>query len=431
MSDKWSCKHFLRTGYAALALGIGGMVLWGFATEIDGAVVASGQVEVQVRKQVIQHQDGGVIAEIDVHDGEPVKAGQTLIRLDDTTLAGQRQILQQQIFEAKAKLDRASTQALGETKLVFRPDLIAEAAGSPELNAVLAAERRLFDVQTESTELMKQQLERQEDQARDMIAASRDEIAALQTSREINEAELARYTSLLDRGLTQTSTVSGLRQQTASLDAQIADLQTDIAETNGNLASYAVQLLRVQSDMRKDAETEYTETQPELAELIQKRTVVDAEYDRLSLRAPMDGTVYDMSVFTVGGVIKPGEEIAAIAPANKPFILALHVSPSEIDRVRTGQEAIVKFPNFNSRKTPEFHGQVRTISADSLTDQRSGAYYYRVEVNLDETSLQQAKDRGIITGMPVEAFLQTDERSPVSYLVKPLTDYFDMAFRED
>ncbi|WP_176084788.1 HlyD family type I secretion periplasmic adaptor subunit [Martelella sp. HB161492] len=431
MSDKWSSRRILRFGFLALALAAGGIVVWGFSTEIGGAVIASGQVEVQARRQVIQHPDGGVVAEIDVHDGEKVKAGQQLILLDDTMLSGQRQILRRQIFEAEASLARAQAQVLSQETLTFSSDLQAEADADPDLQSVLDGEQKLFAVTAESNDLLKQQLARQQEQADAMIAASEEEVAALRRALDVAHEELERYQGLLDRGLTPANVVSSLKQQSASLEAQIADLKVTIAETEGNLASDKVQLLRVTSDARKSAQSEVAQIRPQLAELKEHLAVINTEYGRLSLRAPMDGTVYDMKMFTVGGVIQPGAEVAAIAAADEPFVLAVKVSPASIDRVHVGQDVILKFPNFDSRTTPEFSGTVRMISADTLVEEKSGSTYFRVEIALDPASLTTARTLGLMPGMPVQAFVQTGVRSPVTYLLKPLTDYFDLAFREE
>ncbi|AMM83081.1 HlyD family type I secretion periplasmic adaptor subunit [Martelella sp. AD-3] len=431
MSDRLSPKKFLVTGFVALALGLGGIAVWGITMNINGAVIAAGQVEAQARRQVIQHQYGGIVAEIDVRDGEAVKAGQQLVRLDDSELNGQRKILSRQIFEARARLERARAQVQSAGALAFSPGLVAGARANPDYQSVLEDERKVFDVQAESNALMERQLAEQQTQAEAVIAADREQIAAFEKALAIDEQEIGRYQGLLDRGLAQMNSVSSMKHEAATIEAEIADLKAEIAEVNGKLAGYAVQLLKVKTDARLAAQQEYAETQPQLAQLEEKLNVVEKEYGRLSLRAPMDGTVYDLKVFTIGGVIQPGAEIAAIAADDEPAILALRVPPAEIDRIAAGQETQVKFPNFNSRSTPELFGTVRTVSADVLTEEKTGTPYFRVEVALDPASEEAAATLGIKPGMPVTAFIRTGARSPVSYLLKPMTDYFDMAFRED
>ncbi|TNB49565.1 HlyD family type I secretion periplasmic adaptor subunit [Martelella lutilitoris] len=431
MSERLSPTKFLVTGFVALGLGLGGIAAWGATTRINGAVIAAGQVEVQARRQVIQHQYGGIVAKIDVHDGEKVKAGQQLVLLDDSELNGQRMILNRQIFEARAKLERARAQAQGADELAFSPGLVAEAQANPDYQSILEDERKVFDVQAESNALMAQQLAEQQAQANAVIAANREQIAAFEKALAIDDQEIDRYQGLLDRGLAQANSLSSMKHEAAMVEAEIADLKAEIADVNGKLAGYAVQLLRVKADARLAAQQEYAETQPQLAQMEEKLNVIEKEYDRLSLRAPMDGTVYDLKVFTIGGVIQPGAEVAAIAADDEPLTLALRVPPAEIDRVSVGQDAIVKFPNFDSRSTPELFGTVLTVSADVLTEERTGAPYFRVEATLAPASEDEAEKLGIKPGMPVTAFIQTGARSPVSYLLKPMTDYFDMAFRDD
>ncbi|AQZ53823.1 HlyD family type I secretion periplasmic adaptor subunit [Martelella mediterranea] len=431
MSGEWSAHHYLRNGFVALAIGVGAFALWGFATEINGAVIASGVVEVQARRQVIQHRDGGTVVEINVRDGESVVAGQPLIRLEETELLAERQMLSRQAFEAEARLARLASEVRGDESLDFGEELAEAAADDDALTLVLKDERSLFDARRETLALTLSQLEKQREQTDAMIASRLRQLAALNKQLGVVEEELERYQGLLDRGLSQASPLTATKQQAAELEGDIAGLEASIAEARGALAGYEVEMLKIAADRREAAQTEYRELQPQAAEIAERLNVAEQKYRRLSLSAPMDGVVYGLNVFTIGGVIQPGAEVAAILPANVPVILTVKVEPGQVDRVHDGQAAVVKFPNFNDRETPEFDGHVRTVSADALTDKETGQRYFRVEVALDPASLAAAEDRGILPGMPVEAFIQTGARSPTSYLLKPFTDYLDQAFREE
>jgi len=432
MSDRdWTPHHYLRNGFLALAVGLGAFIVWGFATEINGAVVASGLVEVEARRQVIQHRDGGIVAAIEVRDGMPVAAGQPLIRLDGTELAAERQMLSRQLFEAEARLARLAAEVRGDDVLTFGQALKDKAAEDDELERVLADEQALFEARRDTLALTRQQLEKQKLHTEAVIESKGHQLVALNKQYDILDEEVKRYQGLLKRGLSQASPVSTLKQQAAELESDIAGLEASIAEARGALAGYEVEILKTVADRREAAQTEYRETQPQAAELTERLAVTERQYDRLSLRAPMDGVIYGMNVFTVGGVIQAGTEVAAIVPADMPVVLAVHVDPVQIDRVSPGQAAVIKFPNFNARTTPEFDGHVRTISADALAGEDGSQRFYRVEIALDKPSLKAAKQHGIMPGMPVEAFIQTAARSPASYLLKPFTDYLDQAFREE
>ncbi|TNB46265.1 HlyD family type I secretion periplasmic adaptor subunit [Martelella lutilitoris] len=294
-----------------------------------------------------------------------------------------------------------------------------------------ADEQALFDARRDALALTRQQLEKRKIHTEAVIESKEQQLVALNKQYDILDEEVTRYDGLLKRGLSQASPVSTLKQQAAELEGDIAGLEASIAEARGSLAGYEVEMLKTVADRREAAQTEYRETQPQAAELAERLAVADRQYDRLALRAPMDGVIYGMNVFTIGGVIQAGTEVAAIVPADMPVVLAVHVDPVQIDRVSTGQAAVIKFPNFNARTTPEFDGHVRTISADALAGEDGSQRFYRVEIALDKPSLEAAKQHGIMPGMPVEAFIQTAARSPASYLLKPFTDYLDQAFREE
>ena len=419
----------LWLGAVTLLVLVGGFGLWSVVTTISGAVIASGQVEVEQNRQIVQHPDGGVVADILVEEGDMVQAGDILLRLDGTLIGSELRIVESQLFEAQARRARLEAERDGLTEMTVPAALRDLAATTPEAAEQLDGQRRLFEARAETLARTVEQLDKRKAQSQSQIDGIDAQAEALTRQLDLVAEELADQQSLLDRGLTQSTRVLTLRREEARLAGQVGELEATRAQAEGRITEIDLQILGLAAQRREEANTQLRDIGNNELQLIQRRGALAEQVARLDIRAPTSGTVLGMQVTTPRAVLRPADPVAYIIPQDRPLVITVQVAPIHIDEVRVGQPVKLMFPAFSMRTTPELFGEVALVSADSLTDQATNAPYYRAEIAL---SVQEAArlNQDLLPGMPVDAFIQTQERTPLAYLVKPLSDYFMQAFRE-
>ena len=425
----WSASRPVRAGMLILAVGFAGALAWASVAEIQGAVIAPGSVEVESGRQSIQHPDGGVVVSIPVRDGESVRAGAPILELDATELTAERALLVRQLREVRARIDRLSAEASSADQPVFRDAALVE--GDPALAGILADELTLFGTGRELLERTLEQIGQRVAQAGALVDGLRLQLVATRDQLTLVGAETRDQETLLEKGLVRRAAVTQLLREEASLRGRVGELEAEIARGLSTRTSYGIERLRLLAERREKALAGMRELQPREAELAERLGVVETRLSRLVLRAPMAGVVLGLGVSTVGGVIPAGAEVAAIVPEGVPLVLGVRIDAGRIDEVRVGRNVTVVFSSFSIRDAPEFTGRVRTISPDALVDETTGARFYTAEIVLDERSEAEARARGIVPGMPVEAYIQTRARTPIAFLLDPLTDYVRHAFREE
>lgn len=417
-------------GLVTLLLLVGGFGLWATMSEIAGAVVAPGQVEVEQNRQVVQHPDGGVVADILVKDGDMVAAGAPLIRLDGTLLQSELTIVEGQFFEIVARRGRLEAERDDRTPPQFAPELTGVAADRPEIAALIEGQRRLFAARAESQANELAQNQRRLAQIASQIDGIDAQRQALDTQIGLIARELANQKTLLERGLVQVSRVLALEREMARLSGQAGELDANRAEAEGRMTETEIGILRLGSARREEASSQLRDLGYRELELAERRRALIEEIARLEIRAPVAGLVHALAVTTPRSVIRAADPLLYIVPQDRPFVIAARVAPINIDEVAIGQPVTLRFAAFDSRTTPELFGQIARISADALTDDRSQTSYYRAEVMLDAGETAKLGGLALIPGMPVEVFIRTGERTPLAYLLKPLAEYFNRAFRE-
>lgn len=425
-----SARAPLLLGAIALALLVGGFGVWSVTTEIAGAVVAGGQVEVEQNRQVVQHPDGGVVAGILVKDGDLVAAGAPLIQLDGTLLASELTIVEGQFFEILARRGRLEAERDDADTIAFPAELTEFAKTRPDIATLMKGQERLFVARAETEANEIDQLHRRRGQIASQIegiVAQRDSIDS--QLRFIDE-ELTDLRSLLDRGLTQAGRVLALERERARLEGAAGELDATRAEAEGRVTEIDIEILKRGSTRREDANTQLRDLGYRELELAERRRALIEQIDRLDIRAPVAGVVHALQVTTPRSVIRAAEPVLYLVPQDRPLVIAARVAPIHVDEIRIGQEVTLRFAAFDSRTTPELFGQVARISADALVDEASKQSYYRAEVVLDAGELAKLEGHAIIPGMPVEVFIRTGERTPLAYLIKPFVEYFNRAFRE-
>jgi len=426
-NKRWSTRGPMTIGILALLLLVGGFGTWAIMAQITGAVITSGQIEVDRNRQVIQHPDGGVVAEIIVDEGDTVAEGDLLIRLDATVLQSELAVVEGQLFEIMARRGRLEAERDGADEIVFDPVLMAAPTG-PEL---MEGQIRLFEARLESTERATEQLDIQRAQIASQLEGIAAQQSALTTQSTLLGKELGDQQKLLDQQLVQASRVLALQRDEASLLGRMGELTAAAAQAAERMTEIEIQVLTLATTRREEAITRLRDLQYNELELSERRRTLTRQLDRLDIRAPVSGIVYGLQVFAPRSVIRPADPVMFLVPQDRPLVIATRVRPTDIDQIHLGQDVTLRFSAFDQRRTPELMGTVTLVSADIFQDDATGMSYYQAEVQLNEGEIGRLpEDMILIPGMPVEAFVRTADRSPMDYLLKPLADYFAKAFRE-
>jgi HlyD family secretion protein len=426
----WSARKPLLIGYITLALLVGGFGGWSVLAKIDGAIIASGQIEVDQDRQIVQHPDGGVVAEIAVKEAQPVKAGDLLIRLDGALLTPELAIVEGQLFEAMARRDRLEAERDDRPDVSFAQDLRDLAKTRPDVVEQMAGQRSLFFARKETLARQTEQLAKRTTQITAQIEGVAAQTLAVTRQRALILKELTDQQSLLDRGLAQASRVSALQREDANLQGNMGELASSRAQAEGRATEIDLEVLRLAALRREEASTQLRDLGPQLLELAERRRALVERIARLDIRAPMAGIVLGLQVTAPRSVLRAADPVLYIIPQDRPLVISVRVQPINIDEIHPGQQVRLVFPAFSARSMPEIFGHITTVSADALTDQRSQIAYFRAEILLNDGELAKLTQQTLLPGMPVEAFIETGARSPLSYLLKPFTDYFSKAMRE-
>jgi HlyD family secretion protein len=422
-------KSVLLGGITAGIL-VFGFGLWSVMSEISGAIVASGQIEVAQNRQVVQHPDGGVVAEIAVKEAQPVKAGDLLIRLDGALVKSELAIVEGQLFEVMARSVRLQAERDDAAEPVFSGELVELAKTRPEVAELIEGQRSLFFARRESVLKQSEQLQKRSAQIASQIEGVDAQVAALSEQLALIEQELADQRTLLEKGLAQSSRVLGLEREASRLQGSVGELKSSRAQAEGRATEVELEVLRLAAVRREEASTQLRDIGAKVLELAERRRALTEQISRLEIRAPVSGTVLGLAVTTPQSVIRPAEPLLYLIPQDRPLVINVQVQPIHVDEVHVGQKVRIVLPAFSSRTTPELWGHVVTISADALVNERAQMAFYKAEITLDPGEVERLKDLVLIPGMPVEAFIETGARTPMAYLLKPFTDYFKAAFRE-
>lgn len=426
----WPVRGTVIAGMLSVLVLVGGFVAWAVTTQISGAVVASGQVEVEQHRQIVQHPDGGVVQAIAVSDGDGVEAGQLLLSLDGTLLRTEHTIVEGQYFEILARRGRLEAERGDAPEVTFPAELVVAAAASEPLAHLIEGQASLFRTRLDTLRQSMDQLGKQAETITSEMAGIEAQIAALARQRELIGRELTDQQSLLDRGLAQASRVLALEREAARIDGELGSLQAGLASAAIRQTELEIQRLRLSAERREEAETQLRDLGYRELELAERRRSLTEQLDRLEIRAPVSGVIYNMQVTTPRSVIRPADALMYVIPQDRPLVIGARVATINIDEIQPGQPVALRFSAFSQRTTPEISGRLDRVSADALIDEATRMPYYRAEVSIPPEELEKLGALSLVPGMPVEVYIQTGNRSPMAYLMKPLTDYFVRAFRE-
>ena len=483
--NMFNARRPVVLGFLTLFLLWGGLFGWGAFASISGAVIAGGRVEVEARDQVVEHIDGGTVREILVREGDTVKAGDVLLRFDDKLQRSEETILAATHAELVARRNRLEAEFRGTGAIVWDAALARRAKAKPAVRTILEGQKRLYAARRASRAGLEAQLRKRITQARKQVASLEAQVGAVRRQRGLVTRELKAERQLFKDGLTELHRLLALEREAAGLDGQTGDIEARTAAARSRIAEIDIQILQIGTKRAEEAEAGAREAQARENEVREKLLSLRGRLGRMEIRAPLSGEVFGMRVFALGEVVRPGEPILRIVPKDAKLLVRAQLQPIHVDQVRPGQEATLRFSAFQARVTPRYEGRIVRVSADAVQDPQRGLTWYDVEVAIGgaiepETDMgffawaaalpeiisrwlpeipenwhpanwlrrafprtggtggeptpaenRPAESLVLTPGMPVEVHIRIAERSPLSYFVKPLTDYFSRALKEE
>jgi HlyD family secretion protein len=417
-------------GAAVMFVLVGGLGTWASTTDISGAVIATGSVVVDSNVKVVQHPTGGVVSELKVREGDRVREGDVLIRLDATLTRANLAIITKALNQLLARKARLEAERDGLDHILLPKELSRAAADDEDAARAVQGEDTLLTTRRAARLGQKAQLGQRIEQLNEESTGYRAQERAKSREIELIQRELVGARELWAKNLMPVTKFTALEREAARLEGEHGLLMATISQVQGKSSETELLIIQIDRDLSSEVGKELREVDAKIGEFVERKVAAEDQLKRIDIRAPQDGTVHQLSVHTVGGVIAAGDSIMHIVPELDSLKVEAKVAPQDVDQVRIGQAAILRFSAFNQRTTPEIYGTLSRISADAITDERTGQSYYTVRVSVEADELSRLGAVKLMPGMPVEIFVQTGERKVLSYLVKPLTDQLARAFRE-
>lgn len=406
---------------------LGGVFGWAGTAKLSGAVIGTGSVLVDDDIKVVQHPDGGVLREILVREGDEVATGQVLMRLEDAEIAAEKAILEGQLVELQAQRARLAAEAAGLEVIDFPEALSPD---RPGVSAIMAGERQVFAGDLARHRSQRNQLLLQVDQLNEEINGLEFQRVATVSESELAESELGRLRQLAESSLIETSRVTAAERDIIRLQGQTGNLDTGIARAQVRISDVELQVLELDGTRQTEAQRQLGAVEAQIAEREERLSAAVARYARTAILAPVAGTINELNVTTVGGVISPAERLVTIVPGDADLVVEFRVAINDIDQVNVGGEASLRFVAFNQRTTPEVEGKILRVSAASQQDGQTGERFYLAQVEVDHDSMDFDPGQ-LVPGMPVEVFVETEQQTAIAYFMKPFTDQIARAFREE
>ena len=419
----------LRTGLRALLV-VGGVAGgWMTLVPLSGAVVVPGNLVVQSNVKTIQHPTGGVVAQIPVHNGMRVNAGDLLLRLDSTQAQASLQVVSKQLDEVRAKSARLVAERDGLPRPAIPPEMSSRLDDN-NVKTLLASEASLFRARVTARESQKELLKSKVSQLGEEIVGLEAQVASKAKQLELITGELTGVQELFDKRLVPIARLTALQRESARIEGERGQLISTIAETKTKVDEAKLQMVRLDQDVRTEVVKDLGEAQGKEAELSERSIAARDMLERIEMRAPTSGVIHQLNAHTIGGVIRAGDAVMEVVPDSDDLQIEARLQPNDIDQVRKGQQAFVRFSAFNQRVTPQLIGQVSYVSPDTTRDQQTGTSYFTVRIMLPEEERRRLAGLQLVSGMPAEVFMQTGSRTMLSYLFKPILDQFQRAFVE-
>lgn len=426
----WTIRKPLWIGLAAM-IGLFGFVFaWAATFNISGAVIGKGQVQASANRIAVQHPVGGVVAKILANNGDKVKSGDVVVKLDDSSLRSELATIDGELLELLANEARLEAELADKRTLSVHPLLQEAVVTNPGIRSLLHQQQRQLDAYYRSMGTQVSLLHRQRGQISDETAGIQAALAAKRDELALLEDELAQAKQNLQKGFLTRNVVSSLQRDTIKARGEVGSLAAKKAELQGKIAEQQVKTYAAPMEIRDASADKLNLSRQQSKRLIESRNAIVYKLSRLDVRAPVSGMVFDSKLLGPRSVVEAAKPIMYVVPGEKPALVVVRVEADDIEQVHVGQDAGLRFTTFSKRSTPMIDGRVTAISADAFRDEKTQAFYYFVDVQLFESEMQKLGSVELLPGMPVDAFLKTENRSPASYVLRPITDFFSKAFRD-
>lgn len=425
--------RYIRIGTLILVLGFGGFSLWAVFAQLGSAVITQGEVVVESYRKTIQHYEGGIVQDIKVRDGDLVQQGDLLVQLDTTQWLGEMRSARQRMFSSLIELERLQHEQQLAPQITFSERVHQAVSELPDLEGVLAQQKRLFTARTEGYQKEQQTLSNRVQQALAVASGLKEQQQLLQQQINLLDQEQQAYATLQDERLGDGMRARELARQALSLRNEAARLQAEEARTRLQASEFEVQLANNQQNFQKDIGERLHNVQNSFFESQERFFVMRDRVERSAIRSPEAGYIVNMQLHTIGSVISPGQDIMDLVPKSDQFVIEAKVEVQDINSVYIGQQADIRFSAFDQRTTPIIEGEVFHVSADRLIDRQTGVHYYLTRVRVTEQGHQDLGEQlrlRLLPGMPAEVMLRRESRTFMSYLMKPLVDSFARSFKQ-
>ncbi|QWW69493.1 HlyD family type I secretion periplasmic adaptor subunit [Rhizobium sp. WYJ-E13] len=422
-------RHILSVWVLSVAL-VGGMGGWAASTSLSNAVVGHGTVIIDQNVKKIQHLTGGIVSELMAMEGGHVQAGDVLLRLDSTSVKANLAIIDSNLAQLYVRRARLQAERIGATEF-SADDIPANELDIDVSKNLIDGEVQLFNARRSSLVGMRKQLEERKAQLAEEIQGDTLQLASIDEATKLVDQEYDAAAKLYNQKIVTMQKVNGLKRQRVELDGNRGERLSSRAQAEGKIAEINLQILQLDEDRRTENSKDLTDVEAKTAEMQERRIAAVDQMNRLELRAPMSGRIYQLTVHTVGGVVNPGEVLMLLAPDQRDLTLEAKIATRDIDQLTLGQKVDIRFSAFDQKTTPEVQGDVVSISPDVVTEQRSGTDYYPVRIKPEPASLQKLSNMKLYPGMPAEVFIKVADRSVLSYMTKPLMDQISHTFREE
>jgi HlyD family secretion protein len=424
-----SVRRHIALGFLTILALFGGIGGWAATTDLAGAVLAPGSVVVANNVKKVQHPSGGVISQILVKNGDAVKAGDVVVRLDETITRASLQVITKQIDELTGRVSRLKAERDDAASVAFPPELVARKE-EPDVAQIINGEQRLFESHTGTTKAQKGQLDERIQGLKQEITGNTAQAESKSKEIVLIKKQLEALERLESQQLVSAEKMMQMRREFTRIEGELAQLTAAAGQSKGKIAEIEIQKLTIDSQGKSDTVKDLREAEGKVIELTERRIAAQDQLRRVDIRSPADGIVDQMTVFTVGGVVNTTEPLMVIVPQNDQLVVEAKIAPHDIDQARSHKAAVIRFPAFNQRTTPSLNGTVQSISAELIKEPQTNMQYYVARVKIDDSELKRLGALELVPGMPAEIQIRTTERSALSYLVKPLEDAFAKSFKE-
>tara|TARA_R110000868_G_scaffold84822_3_gene238879 strand:+ start:2420 stop:3835 length:1416 start_codon:yes stop_codon:yes gene_type:complete len=423
-------KKLRQFGVLTLVIFFGGFGMWSLLTTLETAAVAPGVITVDSQRQIIEHLEGGIVNKIYVRDGDVVKQGETLVKLDDTRAKIAYELSHTEVNALSALSARLEAE-LSNANTVHFPESLMAQMSDPAVEKLVGSQERIFQANLKARVTKGKILEQRKGQLEQQIIGFQAQLTSQDLQLKYIKEETEAVAYLEKKRLIERPRLLALLREQAKLNGNRGDITSNIAKTRQQIGETELEILTFETNNTKEMLTELRETNKLLGDEIEKEKVADDTLRRTNVVAPVSGTVVDSKVATVGGVISQGEVLMHIVPNDDALVIDAKINPLDVDSVHPGLQAKVQLLAFKQRNTPMLIGKVERISADVIQNEQTGEAYYLARIVIPVKQLARLQNKLLHPGMPVQVMIIIDNRTPFSYFVSPIVDSFDKAFREE